>query len=91
MYSKDEIYEIPNPMWLDDTFVFDKQGRYIKVDCIDKITEIGTNILKRLLLHKDCSIDRLLHHKQCSVATKQHRKQLRMIGGEYFEALKNLE
>ena len=67
-----EIYEIENPFWLSDIFIFeyiDKVGYcYVKVNYQDKIEEIGINISKRM--HNQSIANILLKAKK---ATNNHK------------------
>lgn len=85
-------YEIMNPYFLADTFVFkvvkDKDsclyGKtvYVKVNTDNKIEEIGIDIEKRM---HNIPLDKLI--EKSNEATKEHKQALRCIGSEYFAFL----
>lgn len=81
-----EIYEIENPFWLSDIFIFeyiDKVGYcYVKVNYQDKIEEIGINISKRM--HNQSIANILLKAKK---ATNNHKSIFSMFGGQYWLSL----
>lgn len=66
-----EIYEIENPFWLSDIFIFeyiDKVGYcYVKVNYQDKIEEIGINISKRM--HNQSIANIFLKAKKLQITT----------------------
>jgi hypothetical protein len=85
--TKEEIYEIDNPMFLADTFIFSSYHFreeihycFIKVNCDDEIEEIGADISARLFGH--ISIDKII--KQSRKATKKHRSIYNVIGYELW-------
>lgn len=81
-----EIYEIENPFWLSDIFIFeyvDKVGYcYVKVNYQDKIEEIGINISKRM--HNQSIANILLKAKK---ATNNHKSIFSMLGDQYWLSL----
>lgn len=51
--AKYKTYAIPNPLWYGDTFIFrynDDFGcyYYVKIDCYNKIEEIGIDLVRRM-------------------------------------------
>lgn len=81
-----EIYEIENPFWLSDIFIFEyieKVGYcYVKVNYQDKIEEIGINISKRM--HNQSIANILLKAKK---ATNNHQSIFSMFGNQYWLSL----
>lgn len=81
-----EIYEIENPFWLSDIFIFgyiDKVGYcYVKVNYQDKIEEIGINISKRM--HNQSIANILL---KAPKATINHQSIFSMFGNQYWLSL----
>lgn len=81
-----EIYEIENPFWLSDIFIFEyieKVGYcYVKVNYQDKIEEIGINISKRM--HNQSISNILLKAKK---ATNNHQSIFSMFGNQYWLSL----
>lgn len=86
--ARREIYSVPNPFWLSDTFIFSfekNMGCYIfvKVNYENKIEEIGIDLEKRM------------HHtrfedmKDVEEATKLERSIFNRIGDEYWWGLFN--
>ena len=80
------VYEIDNPCFLADTFVFEeiKEGFlngktiYVKVNCENRIEEIGIGIEDRL--HN--SLEKII--KESDKASIKHIRSLRKIDHEYF-------
>lgn len=84
-YHNGDIFAIPNPLFISDTFIFDTSGKYIKVNCNNRIEEFGTDIEERL----HCiSLETILRYKNCEKACKRYKRMLKMIDDEYFEYLK---
>lgn len=91
MKTPKEIYEIPNPFWLSDIFIFMEHKKlkrtvYVKVNCHNKIEEIGLDIEKRMHY---IPLEDIKTNKYCIPATKLHKSILNRIGNEYWYALKN--
>lgn len=82
------MYEIPNPLWLSDTFIFDKVENigfcYVKVNCKNKIEEIGTDFSSRFH-HKP--IEDIINSKDCREASKLHRSIFNRIGVQYWHKI----
>ena len=83
-YHNGDIFTLPNPVFLSDTFIFDTTGKFIKVNYYNKIEEIGTDIGERL---HGMNIETILGHKNCHKACKRYKRMLKMIGDEYFACL----
>lgn len=85
-----EVYEYPNPFWLSDIFIFKKHKDlgtiYVKVNCHNKIEEIGLDIEKRL---HNTKFDNIKASPYCIPATKLHKSILNRIGNEYWYSIKN--
>ena len=78
-----KIYQLPNPLWLADTFIFSEEDKdvwcYIKINHRNKIEEIGSDISYRLHGIKiEDIIDR------ASEATKLQRSIYNRIDEEYW-------
>ena len=78
-YHNDDIFAMPNPLFLSDTFIFDTTGKFIKINCNNRIEEIGTDIGKRLHCTSFENRDK---------ACKRYKRMFKMIDDEYFEYLK---
>lgn len=83
------IYEIDNPYFLADTFVFGEiffknkiYYCYVKVNCWNKIEEIGTDIEERLF---GICIDKII--EKSMEATKLHKSIFRRFDQEYWYKL----
>ena len=48
-YHNGDIFTLPNPLFLSDTFIFDTTGKFIKVNYNNKIEEIGKFKIKGVL------------------------------------------
>lgn len=90
---EDEIYEVKNPYWLSDTFVFCKKHYddvflvgevdsvfYIKVNYCNQVEEIGTDFESRF----SCDYHHLLERKDVKKATNLHKIMFTLIGSEYW-------
>lgn len=82
------IFEIQNPLWLSDTFIFseikDIGFCYIKVNYRNKIEEIGIDFSGRFH-HR--AIEDIVNDKNCIEASKLHRSIFNRIGMEYWYRL----
>lgn len=82
------IFEIPNPFWLSDTFIFseieDIGFCYIKVNYRNKIEEIGIDFSGRFH-HR--AIEDIINDKNCIKASKPHRSIFNRIDMEYWYGL----
>ena len=86
--AKENVYEIDNPCFLADTFIFrkvkDKESRlcnktiFVKVNSDNKIEEIGLCIEGRLTE----SFDKLV--SKSKIASKKHKHVFRTIDHEFF-------
>lgn len=80
------VYEIDNPCFLADTFVFEKMegdflnGKtiYVKVNCRNRIEEIGIGIEERM----SAPLDKII--SKATKASVKHIRSLRKIDHEYF-------
>lgn len=85
--TKHKIYTIDNPMWLSDRFVFQQKEHftcYIKMNCFDKIEDIGIDISERLHnmpMQDIISISRL--------SNDDDKRKFRMIDREYWYKIFN--
>ena len=90
---EDEIYEVKNPYWLSDTFVFCKRHYddvflvgevdlvcYIKVNIQNQIEEIGTNFERRF--GQDLNV--ILKRDDVKQSTNLHAIMFTLIGNEYW-------
>lgn len=89
-YKKGDIFEIRNPCWYADIFIFNTERKYISVNCRNKIESIGTDIEERFE-HTFGTFDNILKHSSCKIATKRHKRMLKMIDDEYFAHLDSLD
>jgi hypothetical protein len=74
-----KIYEIPNPFWLADKFIFSEVNGnlcYIKVNHVDKIEEVGKDFVKRFHYTQ---FNEILNMKTCREASKKHEKMFNMF------------
>ena len=91
--TKAEIYEVNNPFWLSDTFVFCKKHYndvflvgevdlvcYIKVNAHNQIEEIGTNFERRF--RQD--LNAILKRDDVKQSTNLHAIMFTLIGDEYW-------
>ena len=91
--TKNEIYEIKNPSFLSDTFVFCKKHYdnvflvgevnsvcYIKINHQNQIDEIGSNFESRF----HCKYEELLKNKNVKKASNLHTIMFSLIGDEYW-------
>ena len=86
-----KTYQVKNPLWLSDTFVFRETGIgtvYVKVNHRHKIEEIGVGIEKRLHGRTMDEIRKLYGFRE---ATRLNRSILNRIGDEYWYAIKRYE
>lgn len=78
-----KIYQLPNPLWLDDIFIFSEEDKdvwcYIKINYRNKIEEIGSDISYRL--HRVKMEDII---DSASEATKLQRSIYNRIDEEYW-------
>lgn len=80
------VYEIDNPCFLADTFVFEeiKEGYlngktiYVKVNCENRIEEIGIGIEERL----HTPLEKVIEKSE--KASNKHIRSLRKIDLEYY-------
>lgn len=83
-----EIYECANPFWLSDIFIFKVHKNlgtvYVKINCHNKIEEIGVDIERRM---HNTSLEDIKKKDLCKPATKFHRSILNRIGDEYWYML----
>ena len=90
---EDKIYEVENPYWLSDTFVFCKRHYndvflvgeldlvcYIKVNAHNQIEEIGTNFERRF--RQD--LNAILKRDDVKRSTNLHAIMFTLIGDEYW-------
>lgn len=90
---KDEIYEVENPYWLSDTFVFCKKHYndvflvgevdlvcYIKVNAHNQIEEIGVNFERRF----GQDLNAILKRGDVKQSTNLHAIMFTLIGDEYW-------
>lgn len=90
---EDEIYEVENPYWLSDTFVFCKKHYndvflvgevdlvcYIKVNAHNQIEEIGVNFERRF----GQDLNAILKRKDIKQASNLHKIMFTLIGNEYW-------
>lgn len=90
---EDEIYEVENPYWLSDTFVFCKRHYndvflvgeldlvcYIKVNAHNQIEEIGTNFEQRF----GQDLNAILKRDDVKHSTNLHAIMFTLIGDEYW-------
>ena len=90
---KDEIYEVENPCWLSDTFVFCKRHYndvflvgeldlvcYIKVNANNQIEEIGVNFERRF----GQDLNAILKRNDVKRSTNRHAIMFTLIGDEYW-------
>ena len=84
------VYAVPNPYWLSDTFVFredDELGSvYVKLNCEDKIEEIGVDISRRM---HGCPVGKIIDSEHCAEANDVQKTILNSIGEEYWHKIKN--
>lgn len=90
---KEEIYEVNNPCWLSDTFVFCKKHYndvdlvcYIKVNNHNQIEEIGSDFEARF----NCDFTTILKRKDVIQATNLHKIIFTLIDEEYWFTKKQL-
>lgn len=100
MTREEEIYEVNNPRWLADTFVFSRKKYkiftgeqlslicYIKVNHYNKIEEIGSCFEERFQFKTE-NYPLVLNREDVRVATSAHRKRFNSIGSEYWIGLWN--
>lgn len=88
MANKIKIYEIANPYWLSDTFVFAKKRMngmelvcYIKVNHDDKIEEIGCDFEGRF---HNAKYDEVITREKCIEATQGHKMRFNVIDDEHW-------
>ena len=81
------VYEISNPMFLADTFIFgevvfrnEKYYCFIKVNCQNKIEEIGAEINMRLF--GNLSIEKII--EKSKQATKLHKAIFKRFDNEFW-------
>lgn len=83
-----KTYQVPNPLWLSDTFIFKFKENfgfiYVKVNCHNKIEEIGIDIVKRLHCKTLNEIKQLYG---CKEATPLYKSIINRIGYEYWYQL----
>ena len=83
-----KTYQVKNPLWLSDTFIFkEKEGIgtiYVKINCRNKIEEIGIDIEKRL---HNCQFDKIRQLYGFGKATPLNQSILNRIGDEYWYQL----
>ena len=90
---KDEIYEVENPYWMSDTFVFCKRHYndvflvgeldlvcYIKVNAHNQIEEIGIDFERRF--RQD--LNAILKRDDVKQSTNLHAIMFTLIGDEYW-------
>lgn len=74
-----EIYEIRNPIWLADTFVFGKVDDkicFIKVNYRDKIEELGKDFVERF---HNVPFEEIKELEGCKDASVKHRRMFNMF------------
>lgn len=88
MGRKLDIYQIDNPLWFSDTFVFARKeigGKcfdcYIKLNGSGKIEEIGSHFEKRF---RYTDFESVRNHKFAKIATDSQRRKFNSIGDEYW-------
>ena len=92
---KTEIYAVMNPYFLADIFIFSKRklGKnkattvYVKINCYEKIEEIGTDIEKRM---HGRTLEDIIESKLCKKATESQKRLLNSIGNEFFVTIANM-
>lgn len=80
-----KIYQVKNPFFLSDTFVFCKKEDsvlYIKVNYFNQIEEIGNDFSQRFHFS---DYEALLQRKDVEPATALHKILFSVIGNEYFK------
>ena len=86
-----EVYEIPNPFWLSDIFIFKEHKElgtiYVKVNCHNKIEEIGLDIENRM---HNMKLEDIKSSQYCKPATILHKSILNRIGDEYWYGIRNM-
>lgn len=85
-----KAYQVPNPLWLSDTFIFMEHREigtfvYVKVNYHNKIEEIGIDIERRLHGRTLDIIKQLYGFKE---ATPLYKSILNRIGDEYWRSIK---
>ena len=94
MKPEEKIYEVDNPCWLSDTFIFYKRHYedvfligdcdlilYIKINRSGKIEEIGNNFAERF--HFD-RYEEVLKRSDVKEACDSHKELFALIGDEYW-------
>lgn len=91
-----KVFQIENPMWLSDIFVFmefqfekDKhvQTVYVKINHLNKIEEIGIDIVSRL--HLQCTFEDFMKSERITKATRLQFSIINRIDKEYWWHIKN--
>jgi len=90
-----KIYAVRNPYFLPDIFVFSTRvickksiTVYVKINCYEKIEEIGTNIEERM---HGWTLENIIESNLCSNATKSQKRLLNSIGSEFFGRIVNMK
>ena len=90
-----KIYAVRNPYFLLDIFVFSTRvickksiTVYVKINCYEKIEEIGTNIEERM---HGWTLENIIESNLCSNATKSQKRLLNSIGSEFFGRIVNMK
>ena len=79
-----KIYQIENPLWLADTFIFSENEIgicFIKINSQRQIEEIGTDFVRRF--HYS-TFEELKSNPKCKRATIANKKLFLSIGDEYW-------
>lgn len=90
-----DIYEVENPYWLSDSFIFCKKHFdnlivkcdiecYIKVNCIGQIEEIGTDFCSRF---HATDFNAIIQRKDVHEASQLHKIIFATIGDEFWASL----
>lgn len=89
------IYQVKNPMWLSDTFVFAKKKindkeyvLYIKANYEKKIEEIGSRFCERFHYNAD-DFEEIIKRKDVERAKIWQRLLLSHIGDEFWMDAEN--
>ena len=84
-----KTYQVPNPLWLSDVFIFKEKKDigtvYVKVNSQNRIEEIGIDIERRLHYLPMDKIFELWGFKE---AKPLYRSILNRIGDEYWRSIK---
>lgn len=86
-----KTYQVPNPLWLSDVFIFKKKKDigtvYVKVNCQNRIEEIGIDIERRL---HHLPMDKIFGLWGFKEAKPLYKSILNRIDDEYWRGIKFL-